>query len=420
MPEKKRQEFYKSLSDADVENLAYNWDLWGRPEQLENKEEWWSIWLVMAGRGFGKTRTGAEFIRNNMETGLYKRAGLIARTSADNRDIQVEGESGILAISSPTFMPKYEPSRRRLIWPNGAIATTYSAEEPDLLRGPQHDIIWADEVASWKYPDTWDMAMFGLRLGKRPKAIVTTTPRPVRIIRELLKSATTIVTKGSTYDNASNLAPVFFEKIIAKYEGTRMGKQEIYAEVLEDVPGALWTRKLIDDYRVKTYPDLIRIVVALDPATTSEDESDMTGIIAAGKSSEGEYYILLDGSVRDTPKAWCSKAIDIYKSLEADKIIGEANNGGDLIETVLRTIDTDIPYKKVHASRGKIVRAEPVSSLYEQGKVHHVGVFDDLEDEMCSYTSQTSESPNHMDAMVWAITELSEDVYGELLIGKAW
>lgn len=420
MPENQRQEFYKSLTDTDVENIAYNWDLWGRPEQLENQELWWFVWLVMAGRGFGKTRTGSEFIRRNIESGKYKRAGLIARTSADNRDIQVEGESGIMACSSPSFMPKYEPSKRRIIWPNGAIATTYSAEEPDLLRGPQHDIIWADEVAAWKYADTWDMAMFGLRLGPRPKAIVTTTPRPVRVIRELVKSKSTIITKGSTYDNMSNLAPMFFEKIIAKYEGTRLGKQEIYAEVLEDVPGALWTRAIIDNARVKNCPDLIRIVVAIDPAVTSGDEADQTGIVVSGKAIDGHFYVLQDGTVRDTPRQWAQKSINMYKDNKADLIVGEANNGGDLIETVLRTIDVNISYKKIHASRGKITRAEPVSSLYEQGKVHHVGLFDDMEDEMCSYTAQSSDSPNRMDALVWSITELMEDSYGEIFIGKAW
>lgn len=420
MSEDKRQEFYKSLTDTDIDNLAYNWDLWGRPEQLEPEGLYWFIWLVMAGRGFGKTRTGSEFIRKNVETGLYKRIGLIARTGADNRDIQVEGESGIMAVSSPEFMPKYEPSKRRVIWPNGAMATTYSAEEPDLLRGPQHDLIWADEAASWKYPETWDMAMFGLRLGHRPKAIVTTTPRPRRIIRELLNSKTTVVTKGSTYDNVSNLPPSFFEKIIAKYEGTRLGKQEIYAELLEDTPGALWTRAIIDNSRVRNIPDLVRIITAIDPATTSGDASDKTGIVTAGKAIDGHFYVLSDDTLKDTPKQWAQKAINIYKDLKADLIVGETNNGGDLIETVLRTIDINIPYKKIHASRGKITRAEPISSLYEQGKVHHVGKFDDMEDEMCTYTAETSESPNRMDALVWAITELMDDAYGEILIAKAW
>ena len=413
-----KQLFLNSLSYDDIINLKYTWELWARPEQLPPQTNW-GIWLYMAGRGAGKTRAGAEWVRNQIEKFGSNRIGLIAPTAADARDIMIEGESGIMNISPPDFMPKYEPSKRRITWPNGAHAHVYSAEEPDRLRGPQHEKIWAEEVASWKYPDAWDMAMFGNRLGENPQACITTTPKPVKIIRDLMKDPFCILTKGTTYDNRANLAPLFYKKIVAKYEGTRLGRQEIHAEVLEDTPGALWTRTLIESLRVKVHPDLKRIVIAIDPAVTSRGTSAETGIMVCSKGINDHGYLLEDLSLRATPKVWASQAIKAYYHWKADKIIGEVNNGGDLVEEVLRTIDSNIPYKSVHASRGKYTRAEPISSLYEQKKIHHVGLFERLEDQQCTYTGEAGEeSPDRMDAMVWGFTELMTEKQWEFLFSR--
>lgn len=322
----------------------------------------------------------------------------------------VEGESGILACSRPDFMPEYEPSKRRLTWPNGAIATTYSGEEPNRLRGPQHDFAWADEPAAWKYPETWDMLMFGLRLGDDPRCVATTTPRPTKLIREIKDGDGTVLTRGTTYDNKANLAPTFFSKIITKYEGTRLGRQELNGEILEDNPGALWKRAVIDNLRVREAPTLIRIVVGVDPAVTSNPDSDETGIVVAGIAADGQCYVLGDFSVHGSPLEWATASIRAYQTHQADKIIGEANNGGELVEVNIRTVDKFAAYGKVHASRGKHTRAEPISSLYEQGKVHHVGSFVLLEDQMCEWAPDTGDkSPDRMDALVWAITELTQE-----------
>lgn len=337
---------------------------------------------------------------------------MVGQTAADVRDVMIEGESGILAVSPPWFEPKYEPSKRRLTWPNGAIATAYSADEPRQLRGPQHDFAWADELASWATPEAWDQLMFGLRLGDDPRVIVTTTPRPTRIIRELLADPTTHATRGSTYDNRANLAPAFFEQIIRKYEGTRLGRQELHAEVLDDVPGALWTRAMLDATRNHpTPPDLVRIVVAIDPAVTSGEDSDETGIVIAGKDAGGEFHILADRSCRMTPDGWARRAVTAFDEHNADRIVAEVNNGGDLVEATLRTVRRNIPYTKLHATRGKRVRAEPIAALYEQGKVHHYGDLAALEDQMTAFVPDGMDgSPDRVDALVWALTELQDNI----------
>jgi phage terminase large subunit-like protein len=344
---------------------------------------------------------------------------LVARTAADTRDVMVEGESGILSISPPWFRPKYEPSKRRLTWPNGALATLYSADEPDLLRGPQHDGFWADEVAAWRFVDAWDQLMFGLRLGHDPRGVVTTTPRPTKLIRELAASKTTRVTRGSTRDNQANLAASFLVKIVEKYQGTRLGRQELEGEILDDNPGALWRRSNIDENRWKTaLPDLRRVVVGVDPAVTNNAKSDETGIIVAGRDSQNppHFYILDDESQSSTPDTWARASVMAYLRHDADRIIGEVNNGGDLVETVIRHVRiNDRPegqnasYKSVHASRGKAIRAEPISALYEQNRVHHVGSFPILEDQLCDWDpTESKDSPDRLDALVWALTELSE------------
>lgn len=370
----------------------------------------------MAGRGFGKTRTGAEWARLRVESGKYGRLALVAPTAADARDVMVEGESGILAISPPHNRPLYEPSKRRLTWNNGTIATTYSADEPDRLRGPQHDAAWCDEIATWKYPDAWDMLMFGLRLGPDPRSVATTTPRPVRLVRDLIAHPTTAITRGSTYDNAINLAPAFLDQIVAKYEGTRLGRQELEGALLDDVPGALWERGQIDKLRRPRPADLARIVVAIDPAMTSGEDADETGIVVAGTGNcdcagkpERHGFVLADLTTRDTPDGWARRAVGAYHEQRADRIVAEVNNGGEMVQHTIRTVDPRVSYKAVHASRGKRVRAEPVAALYEQGKVHHVrGVrLADLEDQMCNFVPDDyGSSPDRVDALVWAITEL--------------
>lgn len=406
LPAEQRNKLLAELSDQEVLALLYDWPFWARPNQLPPPGDW-RVWLVLAGRGFGKTRTGAEWLRDQVQNRGRGRLALVAPTAADARDVMVEGESGILAISPPWFRPVYEPSKRRLTWPNGAIATTYSADEPDRLRGPQHDGAWADELAAWKYPDAWDMLMFGLRLGTDPRVVATTTPKPVRLIRELLASETTAVSRGSTYENAANLAPAFLQQIVTKYKGTRLGRQELDGEVLDDVPGALWTRKALDDLRRPAAPELVRVVVAIDPAVTSGEDSDETGIVVAGRGVDGHGYVLRDLSCRMSPDGWARRAVVAFQDHRADRIVAEVNNGGDLVEQVVRTVDRSVPYKAVHASRGKRVRAEPIAALYEQGKVHHVGGLPDLEDQMCSFLPEGGDkSPDRVDALVWALTEL--------------
>lgn len=393
----------EELSPEDALTILYDWGLWARSNQLTPAGDW-QTWMLLAGRGFGKTRTGAEFVRD--EVHKVGRFALVAPTAADARDVMVEGESGILAISPPWDMPKYEPSKRRLTWPDGALATLYSADEPRRLRGPQHGGAWADELCAWRYEETWDMLMFGLRLGKNPRCVVTTTPRPTKQLREILKSPGTHVTRGSTYDNAANLAKPFLQKIITKYEGTRLGRQELNAELLEDTPGALWKRSLIDDSRVSKAPDLVRVVVSIDPSTTNNSESDEAGIVVAGLAENHEFYVLDDLSRQDTPLGWARAAIAAYRKYTADRIVAESNNGGLMVEVTIRSVDDGVPVTLVWASRGKHTRAEPISALYEQGKVHHVGAFGALEDELCTWVPGDA-SPNRLDALVWAITELN-------------
>jgi len=426
LPPEQLATFLKRTSDRELEAIEHDWGWWGRCNQQAPKGDW-RTWLLLAGRGFGKTRSGAECIRDQVIHHRRRRIALVAPTAADARDVMVEGESGLLAIGPPQQRPQYEPTKRRLTWPNGAIATTYSADEPERLRGPQHDAAWCDEIASWRYPEAWDMLMFGLRLGPDPRVVVTTTPKPVKIIRELLTDPTTVVTRGSSYENRANLADAFFAQIIRKYEGTRLGRQEIEAELLDDVPGALWNRTRLEELRwplSKSVPDLVRIVVAIDPATTSGEDADETGIIVAGKDGGGRGYVLADRSGHYTPTEWAQLAIALYRQHKADRIVAEVNNGGDMVEATLRMIDPNVPYTAVHASRGKVVRAEPVAALYEQqpGRVFHVGTFPSLEDQMCGFTTDFDRktagfSPDRVDALVWALTDLLvEPMPGEAMI----
>ncbi|AWN47153.1 ATP-binding protein [Methylobacterium terrae] len=393
------------------ETLGGSWRLKARPEQLAPDGDWFG-WLILAGRGWGKTRTGAEWVQEQVQQRRAGRIALVAATAADARDVIVEGPSGLLAIAPKHMRPEYEPSKRRLTWPNGAVASTYSADEPERLRGPEHDSAWCDELGAWRYPEAWDMLMFGLRLG-RPRCVVTTTPKPVRLIRDLLARSDVRITRGRTMDNAANLAPSFIDAIQKRYGGTRLGRQEIDGELLQDVPGALWQREWIDQDRVTAAPeDLRRIVVAIDPAVTNTENSDETGIIVAGLDAAGHVYVLDDLTARLGPLDWARLAVAAYRRHQADRIVAEVNNGGELVSATVRMVDAAVPFREVRASRGKAVRAEPVSALYEQHKVHHVGSFTALEDQMCAFTadfnrSTAGYSPDRVDALVWAITELA-------------
>ena len=396
--------WYESLTDEEKLQAMWDWSLWARPKQIAPPGDW-RIWLILAGRGFGKTRSGAEWVRNEVITGHASRIALVGATAADVRDTMIEGESGLLRIFPEHERPRYEPSKRRVTFHNNAMATAYSADEPDRLRGPNHDLAWCDEIAAWRYPDAWDQLIFGLRIGTNPRLVATTTPRPTRLIKSLVERHDCVVTTGSTYENTANLAPTFIAEVLSRYEGTRLGRQELHAEILDDVEGALWNRQMIEDCRTTTLPELVRIVVGIDPAISSHEDSAETGIISAGVDANGTAYVLDDKSLKGSPMEWANAAIALYHRSSADRIIVEANQGGDMVRHTLQTVESNIPIKAVHATRGKRTRAEPVAALYEQNRVKHVGAFPQLEDQMCSWTVDDT-SPDRLDALVWAVTEL--------------
>jgi predicted phage terminase large subunit-like protein len=435
--EDERLRILSELSDEELAQLEWDWSFWGRPEQQTPPGDWF-VHLLLAGRGFGKTRAGSEWIREivcgvtPLAAGKCRRIAIVAETAADARDVVVEGDSGILAVHPPEFRPVYEPSKRRLTWPNGAIATLYSAEDPDQLRGPQHDAAWCDELAKWSYvKDTWDNLMFGLRLGAHPRCLVTTTPRPLPLLVELVSQATSDgpirVTKGNTYENADNLAPQFVEQLKAKYEGTRLGRQEIDAEILEDSPDSLWRRSKIDEHRITrshnrliykgqpfVLPDMRRIVVSIDPAGVSGGKGTVpdgaeTGIMVCGLGVDGRGYLIEDCSCGLDPAGWGARAIAAYDKHDADLIVAETNQGGEMVKHVIRSIRPTIPFKGVHAARGKVTRAEPVAALYEQGRISHLGAFPKLEGQMVVFTPYGMDggtTGDRVDAMVWGFTNL--------------
>lgn len=427
LPENEREEVLSKLSTEAKANLKWNWDFWARPNQKEPSGDW-TTWLILAGRGFGKTRTGAETIRKwvcgktPLSAGTCSRIALVAETGADARDVMVLGESGLLEVHPKDFRPEYHPSKRSVEWPNGAKAWLYNAVEPDQLRGPQHDAAWCDELAKWRYiQDTWDQLQFGLRLGGHPRQIITTTPRPLPLIRKLIVDKDTFVTRGSTFDNAPNLAAPFLKTIEERYGGTRLGRQELEGEILEDIPGALWSRSQLDLYRLKEAPtDLERVIVAVDPAASSEEGADETGLVCVGLGRDNDGYargyVLADRSLRGTPEEWARAAVRLYREFQADKIVAEKNNGGEMVLSVLRAADRAVPVTLVHATRGKHVRAEPISALYEQGRIHHCGRFDKLEDQMCLFSIDNVRgengmgSPDRVDALVWGFTELFDKI----------
>jgi phage terminase large subunit-like protein len=401
-----RQRLIDRLTPAEAEGLLYDWRFWARPDQLLPDGEW-AIALALAGRGWGKSRTGAEWVREQVEKERAGRIALIAPTSADVRDVMVEGESGLLAVFPPAERPHYEPSKRRVTFASGAIATTYSADEPDRLRGPQHDGAWADEIASWRYPEAWDMLMFGLRLGDHPQVVATTTPRPTPLIKNLAgrTDGTVYVVRGSTFDNAANLSPSALAELRRRYEGTRLGRQELYAEIIDDVEGALWTRQSLEDCRVRQsdLPAFTRIVVGVDPSGGVAE----TGIVVAGLGTDQHGYILDDCTAGGSPNAWGEAVIDALDKYEADRIVAEVNQGGAMVSSTLRTVRDNAPIRTVRAARGKQARAEPVAALYEQRRVHHVGAFPQLEDQLASWEPTSgAPSPDRLDALVWALTDL--------------
>jgi phage terminase large subunit-like protein len=418
-----RKEFLASLTPKQLEILSYDWLFWARPEQREPSGAW-DVWLILAGRGAGKTRTGAEWIRScvcgssPLAGGRYRQIALVGETAADVRDVIVEGPSGLLTIHPSAFRPLFEPSKRRLTWPNGAVATLYNATDPDQLRGPQHDAAWCDELAKWRYArETWDMLQFGLRLGEAPRQVVTTTPRPIPIIRNLIarQGKGVALTRGATYDNRANLAPAFFETIVKHYEGTRLGRQELNAELVDDIDGALWTRTLLDQCRVaggNSLPQMRRIVVGVDPAAKASAEGDRTsetGIVVAGLGDDERGYVLDDLSCRLSPRGWACKAIAAFDRYEADALVVEINQGGAMVEAVLRAERAGLPLRQVRASRGKTVRAEPIAALYEQSRVRHAGAFPALEDQMAMFTPFGIEgggAADRVDALVWALSDL--------------
>ena len=399
-----REQVIGGLTPPQLNTLLYDWSFWARDKQLPPPGDW-RYWLILAGRGFGKTRTGAEWVRAMVRD--YPLVSLIGATSSDARDIMIEGESGLLAICPDHERPDYKPSKSRLEWPNGATSLIFTADEPERLRGKQHMKLWADELAAWRYPDAWTQALLGLRLGDNPQACITTTPKPTKILRGLIEHPQTVVVTGTTYENRANLAAGWFSDIIRAYEGSRLGRQELLAELLEDVEGALWSRDMLDSGRVNAAPqDITRIVVAVDPAVTASEDSDETGIVVCGVGGADQHgYVLEDLSMKGTPQEWARVAVNAYHRWGADRLVAEVNNGGDMVEHVIRTVDPAVSYRKLHASRGKRTRAEPIAALYEQSRVHHVGMFGKLEDQLCTWV-QGDTSPDRLDALVWALTEL--------------
>ncbi|MEP1612344.1 MAG: terminase family protein [Roseobacter sp.] len=416
-----QDEFLNSLTEGELLALPYLFEFWGFEHQLPPEGDWRS-WVIMGGRGAGKTRAGAEWVRSQVEgskpldEGRARRVALVGETIDQVREVMIFGDSGILACSPPDRRPVWEAGRKRLVWPNGAIATVHSAFDPEGLRGPQFDAAWVDELAKWKKAqDTWDMLQFALRLGDKPQVCITTTPRNVGVLKTLLKSPSTVVTHAPTEANRANLANSFLEEVRERYAGTRLGRQELDGVLLEDAEGALWTTKGLETLRCKEAPELDRIVVALDPSTTSNSGSDECGIVVAGVTMSGvpqdwRAYVLADCTLQGaSPAGWAQAAISAMERFGADRLVAEVNQGGQMVAEVLRQVDPLIPYKGVHASRGKVARAEPIAALYEQGRVRHLLDLDTLEDQMCRMTVHGYEgqgSPDRVDALVWALHEL--------------
>jgi len=402
-------------AEAEAFNLRTSWLETARDKQLQPKVEHY-IWLILAGRGWGKTRTGAQDIALYALRNPNVNCAVVAPTHGDLRRVCFGGNSGLLSILpkecflNSKDLKGYSSSVSEVRLFNGSKITGYAAQEPDRLRGPQFHRAWCDEVAAWRYPEAFDQLMFGLRLGDNPQCVITTTPKPIQLIKNLVERDDVYVTRGNTFENEANLAESALTMLKEKYEGTTIGRQELYAEIVDDIDGALWTNNLIDRTRLQqdTEKDLSQIIVAIDPAVTANANSDETGIIVVGKDFNNNFYVLEDLSGRHSADKWGRIAINAFYEWEADRIVAEVNNGGDLVERLIRNIDTNVPYRSVRATRGKILRAEPIAALYEQDRVHHIGLYPELEQQMCSYTGETNTSPDRLDALVWGLTELSK------------
>jgi phage terminase large subunit-like protein len=415
LPTAQKQAMLAKLSAEELQALYYDWSFWARPAQCAPKGDW-RIWMILAGRGFGKTRSGAEWVRQMATCHPHARIALVAATYAEGRAVMIEGESGLLTISEASQRPTYEPSLRRLRWPGGAVATLYSAEDFDGLRGAQHHFAWADELAKWSYAESaWMNLDMGLRLGAQPRACVTTTPRPTAVLRRLLARADLQLTRGRTQDNAAHLPPAFVAAMDAQYAGTRLGRQELDGELMEDVAGALWSRALLEACRVRDVPPLTRVVVGVDPPVTSGERADACGIVACGLGADGKAYVLADASVQGlSPEGWARAVAACAKAHEADLVVAECNNGGDLVQSVLQQVAPGLPIRLVRAARGKAARAEPVAVLYAQQRVFHAAHLSALEDELCGLCAGgdyqgPGRSPDRADALVWAMTTLMLD-----------
>lgn len=424
LSEEEREQHLSSLSNEEKARLAHDWNFWGRPDQHAPEGDWF-VWMIMAGRGWGKTRTGAEWVRHLAAKHPGCRIALVGETAADCRDVIIKGDSGLINIDPLLDDSCWSPTNRCLTWPNGTKAFTYTGTEPDQLRGPQHHFAWVDELAKYqRIQELWDQLLFGLRLGDHPRVLITTTPQPKKLIKKLCADPNTVITKGSTIDNIANLAKSAVDQMYDRYANTRLGRQELEGELLGDIPGALWSPDMIEDNRIS--PDerpeeLERILVAVDPAASSEEGADEHGIVVVGmardKDGYARGYVLEDATCKGRPEEWAKVAVRMYRKWSADRIIAEKNNGGEMVETVIRTADRTVPVKLVHASRGKVVRAEPISALYEQGRIHHVGRFDKLEDQMYSFSTDlvrtaSEGSPDRVDALVWGLSSLFEKITG--------
>ena len=412
VPRAEREKLLARYRDGQAEALRHLWSFWANPGQYSPPGDW-RIWLMMAGRGFGKTRAGAEWVRGIAEREGKARIALVGATLDEARAVMVEGESGLLAIAPSHEPPKWEASLRRLTWKSGAEARIFSAGEPESLRGPQHSHAWCDEIGKWPSGvAAWDNLALGLRLGDRPRVVATTTPRPVTLLRRLLERSDVVVTGGRTIDNRAHLAADFIARVTADYAGTRLGRQELDGELIEEIEGALWPRALIERCRARAMPEAARVVIGVDPPAGAGAGSDACGIVVVGLGRDGVGYVIEDASVQGlAPEGWAAAVVSAARRHGADRVIAEANNGGAMVESVLRAGDAGLPVRLVHASRGKSARAEPVSVLYERGQVRHVGAFPALEDEMAGFTLDgryegPGRSPDRADALVWALTAL--------------
>ena len=413
LPESDRRELLVDLSPDDLLALQFQWEVWARHDQLPPPGAW-RIWALIAGRGAGKTRSAAEWVRSNVEAGRRRSIGIIGPTADTLRRDVVEGESGLLRIAPPWCTPQHEPSQRRIVWPNGAVAYLLSTEEPDRIRGVNLDCFWGDELTSWNKPGVcYDNLQFALRIrgpmGDAPAGVISTTPKRHALLKLVLADPATVVTRASTFDNAANLDPAALDFFRRRYEGTTLGRQELYAEVLDDIEGAMWNRDMLDKARVQVEPETFkRVVVAIDPAGASHKGSAETGIVAAGLGQDGHIYVLRDNSGRYSPEGWAARATQLYEDLKANYIVVEKNFGGEMVTATLKATGSRAKVRVVTASRGKAIRAEPVVGQYEQGRVHHVGVFPELEDQLCSWDPTGNDpSPDRLDALVWAVTELT-------------